>query len=205
MARRNTGDYHFRVAEPLVTPLPRNLLDAIAGAGVDLAEAAREARVNPSALESGMTYAEVERFIGVAWRRLDDPAFGLRAGCVLRPERYGISGLTAMTSPTFGTALDRKARYNRLVWGDPYRIRRDAQEFTVVTEAPDESRPWSYSRVDREFASLVTFGRRFASPDVAPMKAAFRRPEPSFRALTKKSSAAPSPSPVSSARPRKYG
>ena len=183
MARRNPREYHLRVPEPLVTPLPRNMLDAIADAGVDLADTAREAHVDPSALESGMTFAEVERFIEVAWRRLDDPAFGLRAGCVLRPERYGISGLTAMASPTFGAALQRKARYNRLVWGDSYRIRRDAHEFTVFTEAPDESKPWSYSRVDMEFASLVTFGRRFASPHIAPLKAGFRRPEPSFRAL----------------------
>jgi len=183
MARRNPREYHLRVPEPLVTPLPRNMLDAIADAGVDLADTAREAHVDPSALESGMTFAEVERFIEVAWRRLDDPAFGLRAGCVLRPERYGISGLTAMASPTFGAALQRKARYNRLVWGDSYRIRRDAHEFTVFTEAPDESKPWSYSRVDMEFASLVTFGRRFASPHIAPLKAGFRRPEPSYSAL----------------------
>ncbi|HSH90074.1 MAG TPA: AraC family transcriptional regulator [Ramlibacter sp.] len=169
--------------EPLVTPLPRNLIDAIADAGVDLADAAREARITPAALESGMSFAESERFIGVVWRRLDDPAFGLRAGCVLRPERYGISGLTAMASPTFGAALQRKSRYNRLVWGDSYRIRQDTKEFTVFAEAPDESKPWGYSKVDLEFASLITFGRRFASVDMAPLKVALRRPEPSFKAL----------------------
>ena len=167
----------------MVTNLPKNLIDAIAAAGVDLGEAAREAGIIPAALESGMTFAEAERFIGVAWRRIDDPAFGLRAGCVLRPERYGISGLTAMASPTFGAALQRKARYNRLVWGDSYRIRQDASEFTVLTETPDESNPWGYSKVDMEFASLVTFGRRFTAVDIAPLKVAFRRPEPSFRAL----------------------
>ena len=139
--------------------------------------------IDPAALESGVTFAEAERFIGIAWRRLDDPAFGLRAGCVLRPERYGISGLTAMASPTFGAALQRKARYNRLVWGDSYRIRQDTKEFTVFTEAPDESKPWSYSKVDMEFASLLTFGRRFASADIAPLKVELRRPEPSFTAL----------------------
>lgn len=182
MARARGPTYHPRMLQPLVTPLPRNLIDAIADAGVDPSDAAREARVDPAALESGMTFAEVDRFFAVAWRRLDDPAFGLRAGCVLRPERYGISGLTAMASPTFGTALQRKSRYNRLVWGDSYRIRQDPTEFTVLTEAPDESRPWSYSRVDMEFASLVTFGRRFASAGMAPLKVAFRRPEPPFRA-----------------------
>jgi AraC-like DNA-binding protein len=171
------------VPEALVTTLPKNLIDAIADAGLDLGEAAREADFEPAALESGLTFAQAERFIAVAWRRLDDPAFGLRAGCVLRPERYGISGLTAMASPTFGTALQRKARYNRLVWGDSYRIRQDAQEFTVLTETPDESKPWGYSKVDMEFASLVTFGRRFTAVDIAPLKLALRRPEPSFKAL----------------------
>lgn len=174
---------HPGVPEPLVTPLPRNLLDAIAAAGIDLAAIAREARIAPGALESGMTFAEVGRFFDLAWRRLDDPAFGLRAGCVLRPERYGISGLTAMASPTFGAALRRKARYNRLVWGDSYRVEESADDFSVSTEAPDESRPWSYSRVDLEFASLLTFGRRFADAAIAPRRVAFRRPEPDFRAL----------------------
>ncbi|MFL6694176.1 MAG: AraC family transcriptional regulator [Ramlibacter sp.] len=169
--------------QPLVTPLPRNLLDAIADAGVDLADAAREARVDPAALEAGVTFAEAGRFIAVAWRRLDDPAFGLKAGCVLRPERYGISGLTAMASATFGAALQRKARYNRLVWGDSYRIQQDAKIFTVSTEAPDESQPWSHSQVDLEFASLVTFGRRFAAPEVSPIRVELRRPEPTFKPL----------------------
>ena len=168
------------MAQPLVTPLPKNLLDAIADAGVDLADAAREARFDPARLESGMTFAEVERFIAVAWQRIDDPAFGLRAGCVLRPERYGISGLTAMASATFGAALQRKARYNRLVWGDSYRIAQDAHAFTVFMEAPDESKPWGYSKADLEFASLVTFGRRFAAADVVPLRVGFRRPEPAF-------------------------
>ncbi|MES3001290.1 MAG: AraC family transcriptional regulator [Pseudomonadota bacterium] len=173
------------MAQPLITPLPKNLLDAIADAGVDLAGAARDARVDPAALESGVTSAEAERFISVAWRRLDDPAFGLRAGCVLRPERYGISGLTAMASATFGAALLRKSRYNRLVWGDSYRIHEDATSLTVSTEAPDESRPWGHSKVDMEFASLVTFGRRFASPEVTPLRLELRRPkpEPAFVAL----------------------
>ena len=183
IAALSRNPYHCRVPETLVTPLPRNLLDAIADAGVDVADTAREAGVDPAALESGVTFPQAQRFIGVAWRRLDDPAFGLRAGCVLRPERYGISGLTAMASPTFGAALQRKARYNRLVWGDSYRIRQDTQEFTVLTEAPDESNPWGYSKVDLEFASLITFGRRFASADMAPIKVALRRPEPSFTAL----------------------
>ncbi|HSH92299.1 MAG TPA: AraC family transcriptional regulator [Ramlibacter sp.] len=169
--------------DALVTTLPKNLIDAIAAAGVDLADAARESRIDPSAIESGMTFAEAQRFIGVAWRRIDDPAFGLRAGCVLRPERYGISGLTAMASATFGAALQRKARYNRLVWGDGYRIRQDTTTFTVYTEATDDSNPWGYSKVDMEFASLVTFGRRFASADVSPTKIALRRPEPTFKPL----------------------
>jgi AraC-like DNA-binding protein len=180
MALPGTGEYHSPMPQPLVTPLPRNLVDAIADAGVDLADTAREAGFTAGALESGVTLAEAERFIGIAWRRLDDPAFGLRAGCVLRPERYGISGLTAMASATFGAALQRKARYNRLVWGDSYRILQDAKEFTVFTEAPDESKPWGYSKVDLEFASLITFGRRFAFAEMAPLKVELRRPEPSF-------------------------
>jgi AraC-like DNA-binding protein len=183
MAHSVAGEYHAAVPEPLVTPLPRNLLDAIAQAGVDPAEAARAAKVEPARLETGLTFEEVGRFLLEAWKRIDDPAFGLRAGCVLRPERYGISGLTAMASPTFGAALQRKARYNRLVWGDSYRIRQSPGELTVSIEAPDESAPWGHSKIDMEFASLVTFARRFTAADVAPLRMTLRRPEPPFTAL----------------------
>lgn len=152
----------------------------MADAGVDVADLARQAGLAPGALESGVTLAEAERFIALAWRRIDDPAFGLRAGCVLRPERYGISGLTAMASPTFGAALQRKARYNRLVWGDEYRIQQDANAFTVNIDAPDESHPWVHAKVDMEFASLVAFGRRFAGPDLHPLRVELRRPPAPF-------------------------
>jgi len=66
MARFEPGEYHRRMSQKLVTPLPRNLIDAIANAGVDPADAAREAGIDAAALESGVTLAEADRFIDVA-------------------------------------------------------------------------------------------------------------------------------------------
>lgn len=168
---------------PLVTPLPRNIVDAIADAGFDLEEIARNARVEFARLETGVSLEEADRFLTEAWRVVDDPAFGLRAGLMLRPERFGISGLAAMAAPTLRIALSRKARFNRLLWGDAYRISDDGDAVIVNVEAPDESRPYSHARVDTEFASLVTFARRFTETHVVPLRLALRRPAPAFRAL----------------------
>src|SRR4051812_14026935 len=58
MARHAVAAYHPAVSQPLVTPLPRNMIDAIEAAGVDLADAAREAGFDVARLESGVTFPE---------------------------------------------------------------------------------------------------------------------------------------------------
>src|SRR4051812_22717414 len=45
-ARSGGGGISFAVPQTLVTPLPKNLIDAIADAGVDLDDAAREAGID---------------------------------------------------------------------------------------------------------------------------------------------------------------
>ncbi|MBC5763150.1 AraC family transcriptional regulator [Ramlibacter albus] len=167
----------------LTTPLPRNIVDAIADAGFDVDDIARTAGVEPARLETGVTLEEADRFLTEAWRAVDDPSFGLRAGLMLRPERFGISGLAAMAAPTLRVALERKGRFNRLLWGDAYRIEQEGDTVTLSVEAPDESRPYSHARVDTEFASLIAFARRFTEVHVVPVRLTLRRPAPAFRAL----------------------
>jgi AraC-like DNA-binding protein len=101
----------------------------------------------------------------------------------MRPERFGISGLTAMASPTFGIALQRKSRYGRLVWGDEFRIERQGDEVVVHIGASEESRPWGAAKIDMEFASLVTFARRFTGAPIIPVGLRLRRAIPEFKSL----------------------
>ncbi|MFG5409351.1 AraC family transcriptional regulator [Piscinibacter sakaiensis] len=127
--------------------------------------------------------AQADAFLVAAWQRVADPAFGLKAGRRLRPERFGLSGLAALASPTYGEALARKARYNRLVWGDAYALARQDADAVLTVQARDEARPYGPAKVDMELASVLAFGRQFADPAITPRALHLRRPRPAFAAL----------------------
>ena len=162
-------------------PLPRNLFDAIAEAGLDAPALARASGIDPGRIESGLSRDEADRFLGAAWQAAGNPAFGLLAGSRMRAERLGVAGLAAMTSPTFGVALERKARYSRLVWGDAYRVERESRSVRVTVLAADESRPYGAAKIDMELASLLTFGRHFTGRAIVPIEVGLRQPAPSYR------------------------
>ena len=165
------------------TPLPRGLLDALMQAGYDLQALARSVGLEALQLETGVSRGEMDRFLCAAWDAVADPSFGLKVGSVLRTERLGVSGLAAMTSPDFGTALRRKARYNRLVWGDDYQIAEDAKRFKVTIVGLDESRPYGPAKIDMEMASLRAFGRHFTGTPMQPLAVTLRRAAPAWRCL----------------------
>lgn len=163
------------------TPLPRNLLDAMTEAGLDAAALARASGIETGRIESGLSRDEADRFLCAAWQAAGNPAFGLLAGSRMRAERLGVAGLAAMTSPTFAVALERKARYSRLVWGDAYRVEREGVSVRVTMQAADESRPYGAAKIDMELASLLTFGRQFTGAAIVPIKVGLRQPAPSYR------------------------
>lgn len=168
--------------DPL-TPLPRSLLDALAAAGFDVGDLAAGAALTPDRVETGLTHHEADRFLTLAYERVGDPSFGLKAGCVLKPERMGVAGLAAMTSPTFALALRSKARYHRLVWGDGYEIHDCAQSLTVRVLPLDEGRPYGAAKVDMELASLLTFGRQFTGVAMVPLRLRLRSRPPDHAPL----------------------
>jgi AraC-like DNA-binding protein len=171
-----TADLVTRLA-----PMPRNMLDCMRSSGVDPDAIARQVGLDPAQLEGGLTFEEVDRFLSAGWNALNDPAFGLRAGCTLRAERFGVVGIAAMTSPTLRIAFERKARYNRLIWGDVYEVEvRGAQGIVrVAMTAPP--RPYSQAKVDLELASLVTFARQFTGVHVVPLRVTVRQNAPVYR------------------------
>ena len=88
-----------------VAPLPRNVLDAISSAGIDVARLAKAVGLTSSKLERGVTYAESDRFLTAAWEAIGDPAFGLVVGIRIKPELYSVVGFSALTSTTLGAAF----------------------------------------------------------------------------------------------------
>lgn len=168
--------------QPL-TPLPRHLLDALADAGFQVPALAKAAGLDALQLETGLTRMQADRFLCAAWIAVGDPAFGLNAGQRLRPDRMGVSGLVAMTSPDFGTALRRKAHYNRLVWGDDYQITEGSERLEVAVIALDEDRPYGAAKIDMELMSLLTFGRQFTQSPIRPVAVWLRQAAPPYRDL----------------------
>lgn len=165
-----------------MAPLPRNLLDAVEAAGVDTRALAARLSIAPPALEEGLSFAEADRFLCAAWELLDDPGIGLQAGCLLRPERFGVVGIAAMSSPNFGVAVQRKARYSRLIWGDDYQVHQRGGEALVVLAPSGPVRPYTQGKIDLELASLLTFGRRFTGVHLVPLRVTLRRAAPAWRA-----------------------
>lgn len=156
--------------EPRVAPLPRNLLDALQAGGVDPLVLAARLGLAPDALASGLTALEADRFFCAAWDAVADPAIGLKAGSLLRPERFGVVGIAAMSSPTFGVAVQRKARYWQLIWGDTYRVQLTGQEAAAVLMPVGPPRPYTQAKIDMELASLLAFGRRFTGRPIQPLR-----------------------------------
>jgi AraC-like DNA-binding protein len=165
-----------------VAPLPRNLLDCLREGGVDPDALARRLGIEPGRLSTGLDFVQLDRFFCAAWEALDDPAFGLRAGCVLRPERFGVVGLVTMSAPTLGVAFERKVRYGRLVWGDAYDLTRRGPRATVRLATVAPPRPYTQSRIDMELASFATFARQFTGVAVVPLQVTLRQGPPVYEA-----------------------
>src|SRR5262245_48221105 len=140
-----------------VAPLPRNLLDAIASSGIDVAKLARSVGLSIPKLEGGVSYGESDRFLTAAWEAIGDPAFGLFAGTTIKPELYSVVGFAALTSPTLGAAFERTVRYTRLVWGDACEIVRGSGKATVRLLHSGPERPYTRAKVDMQLASRVAF------------------------------------------------
>ena len=168
-------------AEPRIAPVPRNLLDALRAAGVDPVALAESLGLVPASLEAGLGVMEADRFFVAAWEAVADPTIGLTAGCMIQPERFGIVGLAAMASPTFGAAIERKARYWRLIWGDAYEVRRQGDEAAAVLVPTGPHRPYTQAKVDMELASLLAFGRRFTGRAIAPLRLELAQAAPAWK------------------------
>lgn len=164
-----------------VATLPRILLDALQAAGVDTLALASRLGLSPASFETGMTFTEADRFLCAAWDAAADPCIGLRAGSAMQPERFGVVGIAAMSSADFGTAVQRKARYWRLIWGDAYEVRLAGAEAAAVLTPAGPARPYTQAKVDMELVSLLNFGRRFTGQHIVPLRLTLCQPTPAWR------------------------
>jgi AraC-like DNA-binding protein len=87
-----------------------------------------------------------------------------------------------MSSPTFGVALDRIARYTRLAHGSGFTVRRDRDLVTLVFTPTLPIRPYTRGKIDMEMATIVTFGRDLTGSPLIPVRLTLACPPPSYAA-----------------------
>jgi len=166
-----------------IAPLPLNLIDGLRKAGFDLDQLAAQAGLTAEQLRRPLTEAQADRFFTVAYERVGNPAVGLTLGLNMRPELFGVVGFAAMTSPNFGAALARIARYNALVSGCTLDILLDGEQAEVRVRYDGPLRPYSRCRLDIQMGSLLAFGRTFTERQIVPLHLLLACPPPPHHAL----------------------
>ena len=94
------------------------IVEVAASRGVDAARLMADGGFDPAWLgdaEARMPLAVEERLWELAAERTGDPLFGLHAAQAIRPGAFDVLDYAVRTAPDIRTALQRLARYNRLV------------------------------------------------------------------------------------------
>jgi AraC-like DNA-binding protein len=161
--------------------LPRGLLAAIRAAGVDVDGIASALGIADLSVPTPLLVA-LELFERVVVE-VRDPALGLTAGAVFRPELFGVAGLAAMAAPTFGDGLTRLARYKGMLTPDRLTLVHHHAERATSVEVMMEPADTASSRMraDGELAFLLAFGRNLTEVAIVPRRVAIRGPAPSYR------------------------
>lgn len=101
-------------------------------------------------------------------RLTDDTAFGLRLGSDVAPEHYDIASVAALHSATLGEALQKVARYKRLVCPEELTLTEDGEAVRLHTRWTMAEGHAPELLVDAMFASITTLCRRGTGMAIQP-------------------------------------
>jgi len=147
------------------------MLDGLQKAGIDLADLAARAGLAPDALRKPLSAEQADRVFVIAYDTMRNPAAGLLLGLQpMRAELFGVVGFSGMTSPNFGAALGRIARYNALVSACQIELHPGADECEVRIRYDGPPRPYSRSRLDIQMGTLLRFGQTFTERAIVPQR-----------------------------------
>jgi AraC-like DNA-binding protein len=160
----------------IVATLPRQLEHV----GVSPASVLRHARLPITLFDHGkisLTTEEMFALHAAIEQVSGDPAIGLKLGSGQRPEHYSPISIVALHTRSFRDALNRIARYKRLMGPEEIRIAERGKECGVqfvwlLADAPEPS-----TLVDLCFAWTVSVGRRGTGKNINALRVEFARPE----------------------------
>lgn len=153
--------------------------------GLPRAQLLREARLTEAQLrdpDTRIPLAAIARLWRAATARLPEPTLGLRLGADARARELGLVGYTMMFSRTVGAALERFARYGRIV-SDALILHLDATAHATWVRVDVQPALRAYRpAADARLAALVAICREISGAPIAPLAVQFpyRRP-PSVR------------------------
>ena len=140
-------------------PLPASLLDRLGALGVDVPRLLRQAKLPRSRFDgprARLSTAEVFTF----WRALHEIGaprdVGLRFGAETPPHQWSVASTAALWSPTLGDALERLARYKRLVCPENLAVDVVGREARLRFEWVLADEPPPDALIDGIFASVVS-------------------------------------------------
>ena len=151
----------------------KGLVEVFRQEGLDAAALLREADVDPVALNDPDSRFPSDT-VGLLWRlavtRSGNPAIGLAAARVARPELFDVVGYAMMSAPDLRGLLERIARY--------FRIITESASFTVVADKDGYRTRFDLSHGGPEvawqryaffFLSLLSFVRWIMMRDLRPL------------------------------------
>jgi AraC-like DNA-binding protein len=158
----------------LVT-VPSALIDRLVAIGVDVSALLRQAGLVPSRFATARARLTTREFFAF-WRAMElsggTRARILRLGAEALPHQLDVASLAALHSPTFDQALQKFARYKRLVCAEAVEVTRAGGEARIRFQwryAPsDEALPLLV--VDVTFATILALGRAGLGPSLAPLR-----------------------------------
>lgn len=172
-----------RNAEPTtLSTWAAGIARTLEGMGLDASEAFLRAELDsekardPNARYkvSGMT-----RLWQAAAELSGDPAIGLRVAEQVQPASLHALGLSVLASETLSDALQRVARYSRIVSNAAdVSVEKDGGLTRVRIRIPGHGIPLAFEAFDAFIGNMVKMGRMLTQRDVNPSRLELMRPEP---------------------------
>jgi AraC-like DNA-binding protein len=121
------------------------------------------------------------------WRAIGEvsknPVIGLLLGTETKTERFHPIGLAALSSETFGAAIDQMARYKQLTCPEEILQKKDAEEWSIQFRwlLADEVEPPVL--IECAFAWVLSIARHGTGTHLSPLRVEFVQPRQHVRAI----------------------
>jgi len=158
--------------------IPQSITVRLEGLGISTAQVLRWAGLPQALLQQEPIVVSATQWFAL-WRAFDasnpDPGLGLRMSTLLEGGPYDPLLITALSAPTFHSALTRVARYKRLFSPEDLRMceHRHGWSVEVASLIPDQTIPPLL--IDATFSCLHEIARRGTGTFVPPERVHLRR------------------------------